>query len=214
MATQIEVLQEFELLISILKEHPDKKLILDLTKMCERHVVLSTPLSDMIIARIIDPLTPLNWKLPIFYLIDSVMKHVGGPFPMLFSRHMMAVFQRAYDEVHLLHGRLPFSSRQNPPPFLCPQMPQKEKDRLDFLLGTWEERQLLPGELLAGMRRMVVARKAGVGGPPPAMVSRQARALSACYSYLSSHSTTAYAAATAPPSRATWLRRTRHACAQ
>jgi hypothetical protein len=99
MSSQIEVLQEFELLFSILKEHPDKKLILDLTKMCERHVVLSTPLSDMIMARIIDPLTPSGWKLPTFYLIDSVMKHVGGPFPMLFSRHMMAVFQRAYDEV-------------------------------------------------------------------------------------------------------------------
>ena len=98
-AAHIEILEEFETTFSILKEHPDKKLIHDLTKMCERHIMLSTALADMVIARIIDPLVPPNWKLPIFYLLDSIMKNVGGPYPALFSRHIGAVFQRCFDEV-------------------------------------------------------------------------------------------------------------------
>ena len=53
----------------------------------------------MIVARIIDPATEVGHKLPIFYLIDAVMKHVGGPYPALFSRHLAEVFKRAFDEV-------------------------------------------------------------------------------------------------------------------
>ncbi len=101
-----EILYEFETLLALLKEHPDKKLILDLTKICEHYVSLAEPLSDMIIARIIDPVIPPNWKLPIFYLLDSVMKHVGGPFAALFSRHLGAAVQRTFDEVRpvMLYG--------------------------------------------------------------------------------------------------------------
>ena len=93
------ILADFEASLHLLKEHPDKKLILDLTKCCERNVSVSPHLADIIIARIIDPATNISWKLPIFYLLDSIMKHVGGPFPMLFSKHLAAVFQRTFDEV-------------------------------------------------------------------------------------------------------------------
>ena len=78
---------------------PDKNIILDLTAFCERNIAISTHLSDMIVARIIDPATEVGHKLPIFYLIDAVMKHVGGPYPALFSRHLAEVFKRAFDEV-------------------------------------------------------------------------------------------------------------------
>jgi hypothetical protein len=78
---------------------PDKNIILDLTAFCERNIAISIHLSDMIVARIIDPATDISHKLPIFYLIDAVMKHVGGPYPALFSRHLAEVFKRAFDEV-------------------------------------------------------------------------------------------------------------------
>ena len=78
---------------------PDKNIILDLTAFCERNIAISLHLSDIIIARIIDPATDVTHKLPIFYLIDAVMKHVGGPYPALFSRHLAEVFKRAFDEV-------------------------------------------------------------------------------------------------------------------
>ena len=77
----------------------DKNIILDLTAFCERNIAISLHLSDIIIARIIDPATDVTHKLPIFYLIDAVMKHVGGPYPALFSRHLAEVFKRAFDEV-------------------------------------------------------------------------------------------------------------------
>lgn len=103
MATSIDVLlAEFERKYSLLIWQ-DKNIILDLTAFCEKNIAISTHLSDIIVARIIDPATNTAHKLPIFYLIDAVMKHVGGPYPILFSRHLGAVFKRAHDEV----GRLP-----------------------------------------------------------------------------------------------------------
>jgi hypothetical protein len=84
---------------------PDKNIILDLTAFCERNIAISIHLSDMIVARIIDPATDISHKLPIFYLIDAVMKHVGGPYPALFSRHLGEVFKRAFDEVARLQSK-------------------------------------------------------------------------------------------------------------
>jgi hypothetical protein len=92
------LLAEFEGKFACLK-WPDKNIILDLTAFCERNISISLHLSDMIIARIIDPATDVNYKLSIFYLLDAVMKHVGGPYPALFSRHLAEVFKRAFDEV-------------------------------------------------------------------------------------------------------------------
>ena len=40
------------------------------------------------------------------------------------------------------------------------QLPIKEKERLDFLLVTWEERRMLGPELLVKMRAIVTAKKA------------------------------------------------------
>ena len=177
--TSTEILYEFETLLSLLKQHPDKKLILDLTKICEHYVNLAEPLSEMIIARIIDPLIPPDWKLPIFYLLDSVMKHVGGPFAALFSRHLGAAVQRTFDEVRsivLEEGCLSHLLTVCIACFclflycfivviaLASQLPVKDKDRLDFLLGTWEERQFFASESLNHIRRMVAVRK-GVAAP-------------------------------------------------
>ena len=100
------LLAEFE--ISYMRlTWPDKNVILDLTKFCERNIAISLHLADMIIARIIDPATDVTHKLPIFYLIDAVMKHVGGPYPALFSRHLGEVFKRAFDEVPI-NANAPF----------------------------------------------------------------------------------------------------------
>jgi hypothetical protein len=38
-------------------------------------------------------------KAPLFYLMDSILKFVGGPYVGLFSTHIAEVFFRAFDEV-------------------------------------------------------------------------------------------------------------------
>lgn len=92
-------LTEFGHLFYRLKDHPDRELIMELTIFCEIRIDLAAHLADIIIARIIDPQTNMTYKKPIFYLIDSVMKNVGGPYAALFSRHIAEVFERAYGEV-------------------------------------------------------------------------------------------------------------------
>ena len=137
MARPDSLLADFATLFGRLRDHPDKNLILDLTKFCEKNIAIVAPeLSDMIIARIIDPAIPSNWVLPIFYLMDSIMKNVGGSYPVLFSRHLGAVFERSFD-----------------------QLSPKDKSKLDFLLGTWEERRMLPPDLLVYMRQLVETKK-------------------------------------------------------
>lgn len=57
------------------------------------------------------------------------MKVVGGPYPLLFGKYMAEAFNRTFDEVT-----------------------DREKGKLDVLLGTWEERKLLSLDILARMR--------------------------------------------------------------
>jgi hypothetical protein len=103
-ATNVDrLLADFETKFHHLKDFPDRAIILDLTAFCELHIEIAPHLADIIIARIIDPNTNLGYKLPIFYLIDAIMKHVGGPYPALFSRHLGEVFKRAFDEVKIIH---------------------------------------------------------------------------------------------------------------
>lgn len=38
------------------------------------------------------PQAPPNYKLPIFYLTDSILKNVGGPYPSLFARVIVPLY--------------------------------------------------------------------------------------------------------------------------
>jgi hypothetical protein len=48
------------------------------------------------------PTTNIAVKLPLFYLMDSVMKNVGGLYLDLFAAHIAVVYQRVFAEVRLL----------------------------------------------------------------------------------------------------------------
>ncbi len=37
--------------------------------------------------------------MPLFYLVDSIVKNVGGPYISLFSAHIVAVFKLVFAEV-------------------------------------------------------------------------------------------------------------------
>jgi hypothetical protein len=92
-------MMDFEVMLSHLTDFPDKKIIFDITQYAEINILNGGQIANIIIGRIVSPATNLTYKLPTFYLIDSIMKHVGGPYAALFSRHLGEVFARAYDEV-------------------------------------------------------------------------------------------------------------------
>ena len=59
--------------------------------------------------------------------------------------------------------------------FSIAQLPPKEKERLDFLLVTWEERRMLAPDLLLKMRGVVAAKKAAVAAAEAAHSSVDSR---------------------------------------
>lgn len=139
------ILRDFEYKLNLLKDFPERNMILDLTKISEIHISLAEFLSNIIAAKVVDPMTNITYKLPIFYLMDSIMKNVGGPYAALFGRHLLEIFSRTFTEV-----------------------PTKDREKLDFLLGTWEERQVtclkdrkifMPENVLPSIREFVNTKK-------------------------------------------------------
>ena len=55
------------------------------------------------------------------------------------------------------------------------QLPLKEKERLDYLLVTWEERRMLGPELLVKMRAVVAAKKAVLAAAEMVHTTAEAR---------------------------------------
>jgi len=93
---EVQIISAFEQKLSCLKDWPDKFIIYDITKFAEEYIVyagyfyleihtylgtnwiLFSYIVNMIAAKCIDPQTNITYKLPLFYLMDSIMKHVGG----------------------------------------------------------------------------------------------------------------------------------------
>ncbi|KAG0344684.1 hypothetical protein BG004_004257 [Podila humilis] len=71
-----------------------KPIITSLTMAAERNV----PVAHAIVQTIEERLrsAPTNQKLPALYLIDSILKIVGGPYPNLFERTIVSLFLDAY----------------------------------------------------------------------------------------------------------------------
>lgn len=127
-----DALNAFTLNLERLKDWPDKIIIMELTAITEKNINFAFHFANIIIARLVDDRTHTSYKLPVFYLIDSVMKHVGGPFAALFGKHLSDQYVIAVRNLH-----------------------EKDRKHLDFLLGTWEERKLLPGDLIAKMKHLL-----------------------------------------------------------
>jgi hypothetical protein len=112
-----------------MKDYPERETIRELTEIAKDHIMSSQDVATFIVTRIIDPRTNSSFKLPMFYLIDSIMKHVGGPYASLFSKLLSEIYPVAFSNLH-----------------------KKDCERVIFLLSTWEERKLLPNELILSMK--------------------------------------------------------------
>lgn len=116
-----------------MKDWPDKAIIMDLTAITENNINYAYNFVNIIISRLISPQTHSSYKLPMFYLMDSIMKHVGGPFAALFSKHFIDIFPISVQNLH-----------------------ESDRKKLLFLIGTWDERKLLPPDLLQNMKENVL----------------------------------------------------------
>jgi hypothetical protein len=108
-----------------LKQWPDKAVIVETTRIAEHHIEFAFHFVSVIISRLTNPSLDGAFKLPILYLMDSIMKNVGGPYAALFSKHLYDIQSYIFLNVN-----------------------EVDRGKIIFLLGTWEERNLLSKDLL------------------------------------------------------------------
>jgi hypothetical protein len=131
MSSDAEFLQKFKILFETLRDHPDRNIIVELSKVAEANIGRATVISNTVVGRLIHPTTNACFKLPIFYLMDSLMKHVGGPYKELFEAlfTMKDVYSVVFNGVH-----------------------EKDREKLGFLMGTWDDRRFLSPNLLTVLK--------------------------------------------------------------
>lgn len=81
-------------------EFPDKVTINGLTGTASRHRNdMAHPITNLLQSMIMDPNHPAKRKLPICYLVDSIVKNITDPYAELFEDGLVRWFCSAYDVV-------------------------------------------------------------------------------------------------------------------
>ncbi|KAJ1410390.1 hypothetical protein B484DRAFT_482768 [Ochromonadaceae sp. CCMP2298] len=119
--------------VDSLRDWPDQSIILDMTTIAERNIDLSFNFASILMSRLTSEQTPGSYKLPFFYLIDSIIKRVGGPFAALFGQGLAKAYVPALRGLDL----------------------GQDRAKIDKMFGTWEERAILPIALINEMRHFV-----------------------------------------------------------
>lgn len=93
------IAMEFEKLLFLLKDWPDKTVIYNLTIFAEKNSRYAAEIADVLIARIVHFQTHASLKIPLLYVIDCIMRIIGSPYTDLFAGHLVEVFHRTFLEV-------------------------------------------------------------------------------------------------------------------
>lgn len=125
-------LQTFLSRLEGLKDFPDKNAILELTAITEKNIGFAEHFANIIMARLTSEQTHACYKLPLFYVIDAIMKHVGGPFANLFSVKFSEGYVQALFDLN-----------------------QIDRKKLMFLLDTWDERSFMTFDLIKKMKAVL-----------------------------------------------------------
>ncbi|GAB9470872.1 hypothetical protein Gpo141_00008103 [Globisporangium polare] len=120
------VLSQFDAKINQMGDYPAKDIINALTKLAERIDFAQDIVSflETKIHRVVP-----HFKLPIFYLTDSILKNVRGPYPVLFGRIIVPLYCNCVKQVS-----------------------GKDLRRFIHVLNTWEQTRLFAPDALAQMR--------------------------------------------------------------
>lgn len=113
-----------------LKDWPDADIIKALTNIAKEDITTAPSLAQLVVQRLLDPSTNSTYRRPLFYLVDSLMKSVGGPYAAIFESHLTDVYTMTLKDIH------------NP----------QDIQKLDFLFNTWGERKFFSLNLLSKMR--------------------------------------------------------------
>jgi len=127
-----EVFMEFSYCVEELRDFPNRDLIVRLTQLALENVTISEKLGNVVMAKLIHPQTLSTYKRPLYYVVDSILKKVGGPYPAFFQTALSEHFPRTVQDIN-----------------------EEDRRKLDFLFVTWEERQILSLDLLAKMRQLL-----------------------------------------------------------
>ena len=134
------IVGNFSSLLDRLKDWPDKNIIDDLTRIAGLDINLAPQVSSTMISKLTSGSLNSSYKLPLFYVMDSIMKRIGGPFPLLFSKFLFETYS-----------------------FLFGDLLEKDRGKLGFLLDTWLERQLMPADLVSKIKIQLSTSKAVSG---------------------------------------------------
>ncbi|TMW67630.1 hypothetical protein Poli38472_011250 [Pythium oligandrum] len=123
------ILSQFDAKINQMMDYPAKDVINSLTMLAER-VEFASEIVSFLETKI--HRAPPNYKLPIFYLTDSILKNVRGPYISLLARNIVPLYCNCVKQVS-----------------------GKDLRRFLHVLNTWDSTRLFPPEALAQMRAAV-----------------------------------------------------------
>ncbi|GAB5030800.1 pre-mrna cleavage complex 2 protein pcf11-like isoform x2 [Nannochloropsis oceanica] len=91
-------LQRFQEDMGKLAAHPDKDTIMRLTNIAMTHQELGNDMVELVQSRVLSSKTPPAYRLPLCYLMDSILQNVRGQYISLFARYAVAMCCRTYEE--------------------------------------------------------------------------------------------------------------------
>lgn len=121
-----EAVSRFKIVLDGLKEHPDKLIIDELTNITikRENLPYGKNFTDLIINKLATTPVP-SFRLPMFYLIDSIMKKTGGPYYELFGKALFESYTSA-----------------------LPDVPVSDRPKFEKLFDTWVERKFFSVNLI------------------------------------------------------------------
>ncbi len=128
-----QIIINFQASLDSLKDHPDVEkinFVATLANADPTNLSLCQDFAYICIEKLKNVNTPPTYKKPILYAIDALLKKVpGGPYPLIFARLF------AENGAAILRD-----------------IPNHEKQKIDFMFGTWGERNYFSLELLQGLK--------------------------------------------------------------
>lgn len=131
-----QTMMNFQACLEALRDFPEAdkvNMIARIANADPSNIALCQDFAYICISKLTNVNTPPTYKKPILYAMDAVLKKVpGGPYPIIFA----GLFAE--------HGVAILSN-----------IPNHEKQKIDFLLGTWGERNYFTPELLHSLREIL-----------------------------------------------------------
>ena len=122
-------IRAFSAKLDELRDFPDMSKMNNIVHIASQQLRLAKPFVDCVIAKLIDASTPPAYRKPLFYAIDAIMKHVGGPYNGLFAQQLSEKF-----------------------PMTVRDISEIDRVKLEAMVGFWEERNYFAPELIMKMR--------------------------------------------------------------